>query len=59
MSSIVREAGTLIVACAQLVAVDKERSGEENITLILARLDGPALPALELDADRIIRVGRL
>ncbi len=33
-----------------------ERGGEDNITLILARLDGPGLPALEPDADRRIKV---
>ncbi len=39
-----RNAGSLNTACAEMVAQANQRGGEDNITIVLARLDGDDLP---------------
>ena len=45
IQTIVAGAATLDVACTALVALANSRGGEDNITVVLAEMDGEGLPA--------------
>jgi serine/threonine protein phosphatase PrpC len=56
MLSIVSEATSLREACDRLIAFAHERGGDDNITVVLARIEGGVLPPPgELDNERIER----
>jgi PPM family protein phosphatase len=57
IARILTAASTLPEACANLVEEANDRGGPDNITVLLARVDGPGLqPAAERNATRCFRV---
>jgi serine/threonine protein phosphatase PrpC len=51
MQSIIAGAATLDAACSALIDMANSRGGDDNITVVLAEMDGEGLPALAADGQ--------